>query len=41
MWNIICMGDVYIYLWVETFKLLIISKGITKPHTENSGTLYA
>ena len=30
-----------IYLWVETIKLFIISKGITKPHTENSGTLYA
>ena len=31
MWNIICayMGDVYIYIWVETIKLLIISKGIT------------
>ena len=30
-----------IYIWVEPIKLLIITERYNKPHTENSGTLYA
>ena len=40
MWNIICMGDAYIYMG-RNHEVAYNLQRYNKAHTENSGTLYA